>query len=288
MSPNTMLPALSDPGTNANGQALPAETLPIEALPFRPGPGLSCSAIDSLRTTFAGTLTSEHETLLRRSCGLDDTPLGYVDFTGQWHDEERLSVFRPCLTVAVDAQGRRWIAETSRTHGLPGPVWCVLRDPQVVVFVSDDLREFLELLDRHTLADSVAVWLQDIDNAARRAWRHRGALAFQSRQECGHDRQVRAWLLQLPRDSRVYDLRSPSFGAGWPYGVAGGCGRLHRCGRELLFAVSGFPAPSRWADYLGNLAQHHDAPTPAVIDFARYSNVGRRPDFMPVKVRSCA
>jgi hypothetical protein len=278
MSPNTMLPALIHPWTNANG----------EPFPIRPGPGLSSSAIDSLRTRFPGTLTAEHEQLLRCSCGLDATPLQYLDFTGQWHDEETLAVFRPCLTLAVDAQGRRWIAETGNAQGLPGPVWCVMRDPQVVVFVSNDLGEFIRHLHRRTCANSVAGWLQAIDAAAHRVWKHRGSLAFQSRQACAHDRHVRAWLLQLPRDSRVYDLRSPSFGAGWPYGVAGAAGRFHRCGRELLFAVSGFPAPSRWADYLAHLAQQHKPPVPAVVDLARTGTADRRPDLTPREVRSCA
>jgi hypothetical protein len=256
---HTMLPALVHPWIDANGRVLSVQ----------PGPGLSPSAIDSLRPSFTGALTSAHEQLLRGSCGIDGTPLQYLDFTGQWHQEETLAVFRPCMTLAIDAQGRRWIAETGNTHGLPGPVWCVVSDPQVVVYVSDDLGQFLNLLHRHVVAHSTEGWLQAIDAAAERTWRHRGALAFKSRQECGHDRNVRAWLLQLPRDSRVYDLRSPSFGTGWPYGVAGEAGRFHRCGRQLLFAVSGFPAPSRWTEYLGNLARHHQAPAPAVIAFKR-------------------
>jgi hypothetical protein len=253
----TMLPALTHPWVAISGQALP----------MQPGPGLSSSAIDSLRPTFPGTLTSEHEHLLRRSCGIDGTPLQYLDFTGQWHDEEPLAVFRPCITLAIDAADRRWIAETGNTAGLPGPVWCVVKDPQVVIYVSANLAGFLELLHRHVVADSFEGWLAAVDAAAERIWRQRGALAFQSRQECGYDRNVRAWLLQLPRDSRVYDLRSPSFGAGWPYGVAGRTGRFHRCGRELLFAVSGFPAPSRWTEHLGRLAQQHVAPQPAIVAF---------------------
>ncbi len=259
MSANTMLPVLAHPWIDAEGQALP----------IRSGPGLKPSAIDSLRTTFPGTLTTEFEQLLRRSCGLDGTALQYIDFTGQWHEEEPLAVYRPCLTLAIDAHGRRWIAETGNTRGLPGPVWCVVPDPQVVVYVSADLGEFLTLLRRMTCHRSIAGWLEAVDAAAERAWKQRGALAFYSRQECAHDRQVRQWLLQLPRDARVYDLRSATFGVAWPYGAAGATSRFHRCGRELLFAVSGFPAPSRWAGYLGNLAQHHDTPLPAIAALAR-------------------
>jgi len=255
MSTNTMLPVLAHPWINAAG-----ETLPIKS-----GPGLKPSAIDSLRTTFPGTLTPEFEQLLTLGCGLDGTALQYIDFTAQWHRDEPLAVFRPCLTLAIDGGGRRWIAETANTRGLPGPVWCVMQEPEVVVYVSADLGEFLELLHRSSCASSIDGWLKAADTAAERAWKQRGALAFYSRQACGHDREVRQWLLQLPRDARVYDLRSPKFGVAWPYGAAGNTGRFHRCGRELLFAVSGFPAPSRWADYLGNLAHHHDAPPPAIV-----------------------
>jgi hypothetical protein len=259
MSHHTMLPALTHPWIATSGHALS----------IQPGPGLSPSAIDSLHTTFPGVLTAQHEQLLHHSCGIDGTPLQYLDFTGQWHDEESLAVFRPCITLSTDTAGRRWIAETGNTEGLPGPVWCVVKDPQVVVYVSEDLGEFLGLLRRHVVANSFEAWSRAIDAAASRTWRQRGALAFHSRQECGHDQSVRAWLLQLPRDSRVYDLRSPSFGVGWPYGVAGGTGRFHRCGRELLFAVSGFPAPSRWTEYLGTLAQQHVAPRPGITAFDR-------------------
>ena len=281
MSHHTMLPALTHPWIDTSGQALLVQ----------PGPGLSPSAIDSLRTSFPGSLTAEHEQLLHRSCGIDGTPLQYLDFTGQWHDEESLAVFRPCVTLAVDTAGRRWIAETGNTEGLPGPVWCVLKDPQVVVYVSEDLGGFLGLLHRHLVADSFESWSHAIDAAAWRTWRQRGALAFHSRQACGHDRKVRAWLLQLPRDSRVYDLRSPSFGVGWPYGVAGGTGRFHRCGRELLFAVSGFPAPSRWTEHLGTLAQRHVAPRPGIIAFDRGRVVRVSSDWLRSDLRrwrSCA
>jgi len=274
MSTNTMLPVLTHPWINAAG-----ETLPIKS-----GPGLRPSAIDSLRTTFPGTLTPEFEQLLTLSCGLDGTALHYIDFTGQWHRDEPLAVFRPCLTLAIDGGGRRWIAETANTRGLPGPVWCVMQEPEVVIYVSADLGEFLELLHRSTCASSIDGWLKAADTAAERAWKQRGALAFYSRQACGHDREVRQWLVQLPRDARVYDLRSPKFGVAWPYGAAGNTGRFHRCGRELLFAVSGFPAPSRWADYLGNLAHHHDAPLPAIVVNQR---AGPRPAPQPA-VSACA
>jgi hypothetical protein len=159
-----------------------------------------------------------------------------------------------------------------------------MQDPEVVVYVSADLGEFLKLLHRTTCDQSIDGWLKAVDTAAERAWKQRGALAFYSRQECGHDREVRQWLLQLPRDSRVYDLRSPKFGVAWPYGAAGATGRFHRCGREPLFAVSGFPAPSRWADYLGNLALHHDTPAPAIMVNQR---AGPRPAPQPA-VSACA
>jgi hypothetical protein len=276
-----MLPVLAHPWINAEGQALPIQS----------SPGLKPQAIHSLRANFPGTLTPEFEQLLGCSCGLDGTPLQYIDFTGQWHEEEPLAVFRPCLTLAIDAHGRRWIAETAKTRGLPGPVWCVMQDPQVAVYVSADLGEFMDTVRRKTCDQSINGWLNMVDGAAERAWKQRGALAFYSRQECGHDSQARQWLLQLPRDARIYDLRSPTFGVAWPYGAAGSAGRFHRCGRELLFAVSGFPAPSRWAEYLGHVAQHHETPVPAVIALDRDRGVrvaARQPNAAPVQLRPCA
>jgi hypothetical protein len=112
---------------------------------------------------------------------------------------------------------------------------------------------------------TTARWLRSVDEAADFAWQHRGALAFHARQDCAQDKQVRQWLLQLPRDARVFDLRSPRFGTAWPYGAAGAAGHFHRCGRELVFAVSGFPAPSRWADYVGDLAWRQHIPLPAIV-----------------------
>jgi hypothetical protein len=116
------------------------------------------------------------------------------------------------------------------------------------VFVADTVSDFIATLHAYTGTGDASHWLQSLQDAANRVWSHRGALAFQSRQACGNDASVRNWLYQLPRDSRVYDLRFPHFGVGWPYGAAGASSRLHRCGREPLFAVSGFPAPTQWAD----------------------------------------
>jgi hypothetical protein len=257
MFTDTMLPVSGSAGSNPTAKVSPIRSVP----------GLKAAAIDGLRSSFPGILTREFERFLSNTCGLEGTALHYIDFTGRWHDEEALAVFRPCLTLAVDDQGRRWIAETHKSAGLPGPVWCVHQTPQVAVYVAQDIRAFLDAVQTQSVAGTMTQWLRSVDEAAQSAWQHRGALAFQARQDCAHDKQVRQWLLQLPRDARVFDLRNPRFGIAWPYGVAGAAGHFHRCGRELLFAVSGFPAPSRWADYIGDLARQQDIPAPAIVAY---------------------
>lgn len=256
---NTMLPFLSAPWRTASG----------EPLPVRPLPPLQASAIEGLDAQFSGHLTPEFRKVLRAACGLEGSALGSIDFTGAWHPEEPLGVLRPCLTLAIDARNRRWIAETGRREGLPGPVWCIFEQPQVAVYVTEAVSDFILTLHEHTQAGSIGRWLHGLEEAAKRVWSHRGALAFHSRQACGSDASVRNWLYQLPRDARVYDLRFPHFGVGWPYGAAGVTSRLHRCGREPLFAVSGFPAPTQWADYLAEVAARQETPEPAAVRHAR-------------------
>ena len=95
-----------------------------ERRPITPLPGLTPNAIEGLKASFPGTLNRSLEELLECTCGIEGTALGSLDFTGQWHGQEPLAVFRPCLTLAIDDQGRRWIAEGATDDGLPGPVWC--------------------------------------------------------------------------------------------------------------------------------------------------------------------
>jgi hypothetical protein len=243
--------------------------LPLPSVSVEPTPGLDPGMVAILRRTLPARLTPEFERLLRAMCGFATTTAQAGELTDREFARESSPVVRPSLTLAVDDKGRRWIAETVTTAGIPGPVWCVYDNPRVVVYVSADVREFVDMVLQQGEQHALSGWLQSLDLAAERTWQRRGTLAFQSRQHCSQDPRVRPWLLQLPRDARVYDLRSASFGDAWPYGAAGTGGRLHRCERELLFAVSGFPPPSRWADHLAHVALTEDVPVAAVIALAR-------------------
>ena len=106
---DTMMPLLQAPWRYHGGERLPVMALPP----------LSRETIEHLNSQWTGTLTAEMRKLLQRSCGISGTPLGSIDFTGCWFPEEPLSVFRPSITLAIDNEGRRWIAEVSRKRGLP-------------------------------------------------------------------------------------------------------------------------------------------------------------------------
>ena len=108
-----------------------------------------------------GLSTPSIQALLATCCGLADTELGPIDFTGCWFPKEPCAVFQPCLTLAIDDAGRRWIAE-SGDRDLPGPVWCVFPDPQVAVHVCDDLPAFLATLHEHAHRGQTLAWLQDL------------------------------------------------------------------------------------------------------------------------------
>jgi hypothetical protein len=222
-----VIPLLSMPWLTCGGLRL--STTPL--------PGLRPEVIQSLEPLYPGVITPETYRLLRTSCGLEGTALGPVDFTGRWHPEEPLSVFRPCLTLCVDNEGRRWIAETSNRIGLPGPVWCVWPEPEVALFIAHDLSDFLATLHDRARANGTLGWLRSLSAEARSIWARRHSLAIRPSAR-RWDKQIRGWLATLPFDARVFDLRSPVTLKGWPYGLAGSSGHLYRCGKLPIFAVA--------------------------------------------------
>jgi hypothetical protein len=253
------------------GKVVPFSRAPVKPLSrglfkFAYVPGLSTQAIQGLDSTYPGTLTDDMRCLLATSCGLTAPEFGTIDFTGRWHPEEPISVFRPCLTLAIDDEGRRWIAETSRDQGLPGPVWCVLPDPAVTLYVSDDLNGFLSTLNEAAERGQLYRWLRGLQRDARAIWAQRQALAGVSNKIGREDRMLRGWLAALPFDVHIYDLRDPSALRGWPYGLAGPEGRLYRCGRLPVFAVSTAPSASRWTQHMSEIAAIAEILAPAVAD----------------------
>ena len=229
-TPDTMTPFLATPWIDSHGMKLPVKSLP----------GLRPELIDTLKSAYPGIIGPPMQALLTTSCGLADTDLGHIDFTGCQFPEEPCGVFQPCLTLTIDDGGRRWIAEV-RDQGLPGPVWCIFPDPQVALHVSDDLTAFVATLRDHAQRRGTLSWLQSLSATARAIWLRRRALALRPGNSHDADREIRGWLSSLPTDAYVYDLRRRSIVRGWPYGVAGPSGRLYRCGRLPVFAVAASP-----------------------------------------------
>ncbi len=227
---DTMTPLLTTPWVDASGKTLSVRSLP----------GLRPELIETLSSAFPGVVNPAIQSLLSTCCGLADTELGHVDFTGCCFPEEPCSVFQPCLTLAIDDAGRRWIAELGN-QDLPGPVWCVFPDPQVAVHISDDLSAFVATLHEQAHRGRTLDWLKDLSAAADAVWAQRRTSALRRHRACHSDEAIRPWLAGLPSDAYVYDLRRPSAVRGWPYGVAGPSARLYRCGRLPVFAVAGSP-----------------------------------------------
>src|ERR1700735_5102465 len=217
---DTTMPLISAPWLNAEGN-------PLSVIPL---PGLREEVIQSLECSYPGILSPPVKELLSRSCGLAGTELGSIDFTGCWFLEEPDAIFRPALTLAIDDAERRWIAEVGN-HDLPGPIWCVFTHPEVAVYVSNDLAAFLATLRERTCGGEVGRWLDELAAQARTVWSQRHAWALRPHEAHRSDPAIRGWLMTLPSQAYVYDLRAPSAARGWPYGVAGPSGRHYRCGR---------------------------------------------------------
>ncbi len=269
---DTMTPLLSTPWVDASGK-----TLAVRALP-----GLRPELIKTLNLTYPWMINPAIHALLETCCGLADTELGQIDFTGCWFPKEPCSVFQPCLTIAIDDAGRRWIAEVGNKD-LPGPVWCVFPDPQVAVQVSDDLHSFLAVLHEHAHRGQTLAWLQDLSATAHAVWAHRRALALRPYHAFHSDEEIRGWLSRLPPDAYVYDLRRPSAVHGWPYGVAGPSARLYRCGRLPVFAVAGSPTEGWRAGQPETTSPVHPITAQSLeIELPNMHTGRRRPRFQPM------
>jgi hypothetical protein len=235
-------------------------------LPVTPVPGLRPQVIDGWKLSFPGNLNADLQAVLGMCCGLTGTELGSIDFTGRLFPDEPLAVFRPCITLAIDDVGRRWIAETGHQSGLSGPVWCVLPEPKVAVYVNDDLTAFIASLRDCAVHGTTLRWIQWLVAQAKAVWAYRRRLAVRSYEACRTDETVRQWLCTLPFDAYVYDLRHQAPARGWPYGLAGPQSRLYRCGRLPVFAVCGWPTGSRWAEDPGEVLPNPPLPRLAGVE----------------------
>jgi hypothetical protein len=231
-------------------------------------PGLRAEVLKTLESAFPGIITPALRKLLATCSGLADTALGHIDFTGCCFPEEPCTVFQPCLTIAVDDSGRRWIAEV-RDKGLPGPVWCVFPSPEVAVHVSDDLQAFVAMLHEQAHRGRTLEWLKDLTATAHAIWTQRRTLALRPYSIYRSDAEIRGWLSRLPTDAYVYDLRDRSAVRGWPYGVAGPSGRLYRCARLPVFAVAASPTE-------GWRSRHPDTTSPVYPVAALGLQIGER------------
>jgi len=229
---DTLTPFISAPWLDPHGRSLAV----------RPLPGLRPEILQELCYFPSGAMARDYRELLGCCSGLANTALGHVDFTGCWYPEEECPVFNPCLTLAIDDEGRRWISELS-VDGRPGRVWCLFAEPTVAVYVSDTLAEFLSTLRDRTCHGRLFSWLQDLTAQAHAIWRHRRTLGRLSRRGGEADAEFAEWLATLPREAWVYDLRAPAAARGWPYGLAGRSGRLFRYRDLPVFAVAG----PKWA-----------------------------------------
>ena len=218
---------------------------------------------------------------------LPDTELGHLDFTGCCFPEEPCTVFQPCRTLTIDAAGRRWIAEVGNGH-LPGPVWCVFPDPQAAVHISDDLHGFVATLHERALRGQTLAWLQDLSATAHAVWTHRRSLALRPYQAHRSDEEIRGWLSSLPSNAYVYDLRRQSTVRGWPYGVAGPCARLYRCGRLPVFAVAASPTEDWRAGHPGTTSPIHPIAAQGLEMELPKLLTGRRRPATTRELRPCA
>ncbi len=123
---DTMTPPLiSAPWFDADGNPLPIRILP----------GLHLEVIRSFECSYPGVINTALKGLLEACCGLADTELGDIDFTGCWFPAESCAVFLAALRNrreprAMPANAMQWpngrgrtFSRRSPSHCATNPVW---------------------------------------------------------------------------------------------------------------------------------------------------------------------
>jgi hypothetical protein len=94
-------------------------------------------------------------------------------------------------TLAIDDQGRRWIAGIGNRRVVQDPLWCVLPEPGVAMLIDRSLADFVVRSHNNERRACTSQWLTVLKIRARKLWASRHTRATALPVACSHTREMR-------------------------------------------------------------------------------------------------
>lgn len=223
-----------------------------DAHTMRLAPPLAPAELAALEARLDGPLPATARAMLAVGRGLDDTPLGAIDFAGALDDMIEAELLPDALPIAGDGYGNFWLVERRPGAEGWGPVWYAAHDPPVIAWQGPDVADFLAALRERAEPPHRGPLHAVRETASARIWREQPGAIGQREAARASDPVLRAFAESLDADWWVVDLRAAERGDGVAWGHFGPRTLLRRAGDAAIVAYGPPPAqPSWWRRLLG-------------------------------------
>jgi len=141
------------------------------------------------------------------------------------------------VTIARDGDGNYWMIDLTAQSTEFGPIFFASHDPPVFVFQSETLSHFLKEIFK--LGNDP--WTSEISEVHNKysieVWSKNPGILTYDQCLVGSDPDLHAFAKSLNESHLFFDLRNPSLGAGFSWGMDGADTVCKRFGDKRIFAV---------------------------------------------------
>ncbi len=204
-------------------------------------PPATAEQIRALEARLPSPLPDEIRAALAVTTGFVEPPVesfSLLDLEGFGLEE----VFPDAYSLAHDGFGNYWVLDMLPGTSVWGPVYFACHDPAVIAYQSPSIEAFVrDLVDR--APDHPESPINRVhDDVVMRLWSDHSALIAQPAAAASTDPTLREFASSLSPDALIADLRKPSIGSGFSWGLHGPRTDIRRFGAEPLWALTRPPA----------------------------------------------
>jgi len=197
--------------------------------------------IRSLERKLPAPLPDEMRAALAVTTGFANGPLesfALLDLEGFGLDDAF-----PCpYSIAHDGYGNYWVLDVLPGATDWGPVWFACHDPAVIAYQSPSIEAFVKDLVAMPPDDPRSPINHIHDDVVNRLWRDHSALIPQPVATASADAALREFAQSVAPDAVIADLRHPTVGSGFAWGLHGPRTIIQRFGTERLWSLTRPPS----------------------------------------------